>query len=239
MDLSGIAATQPIPDHSAVAALRSLGESKGEPLGEKVIDGIKTRGFRSNIGAQKMSVWADEKTALPVRIESTIPMGDGEAVVIMDKFEVDAPLDDALFSLDPPADYTIAKEKLKVDVGSPEQAVVNLLRLYAKRSGGSFPAKINDPQSYAEVFKPLKATAATNPNDPELMQMAAQLGAGFGAVFGLMNNQHGGYAGADVKLGEKDKIVFWYKPPQGNTYRAIFGDLRIEDVTADRLPAAK
>jgi hypothetical protein len=46
-----------------------------------------------------------------------------------------------------------------------------------------------------------------------------------------------GYLGADAKLGEKDKIIFWYRLPQSESYRAIFGDLRSEEITREQITA--
>jgi hypothetical protein len=59
-----------------------------------------------------------------------------------------------------------------------------------------------------------------------------------GMLFSLPDSY--GYAGQGVKLGEKDKIVFWYRPDtKSPTYRAVFADLLIADVTADKLPATR
>ena len=48
-----------------------------------------------------------------------------------------------------------------------------------------------------------------------------------------------GYKPEGVKLGDADKVLFWYKPKGKETYRALFGDLHAADVTADQLPAAE
>jgi len=37
-------------------------------------------------------------------------------------------------------------------------------------------------------------------------------------------------------LGDADKVLFWYRKKGAEKYRAIFGDLHADDVTADRLP---
>jgi hypothetical protein len=39
-----------------------------------------------------------------------------------------------------------------------------------------------------------------------------------------------------VKLGDADKIIFWYKPEGETKYRAVYGDLHVGDVSADQLP---
>ena len=47
------------------------------------------------------------------------------------------------------------------------------------------------------------------------------------------------YFGKGVKLGEKDRIVFWYKLKDSkgpSTYRVIYGDLSVKDVAQEDLP---
>ena len=44
------------------------------------------------------------------------------------------------------------------------------------------------------------------------------------------------YAGNGVKLGEADKPVFWYQPRDSKTYRVIYGDMSVKDVSPQDLP---
>ena len=47
------------------------------------------------------------------------------------------------------------------------------------------------------------------------------------------------YLGKGVKLGDKDRIVCWYKLKDAkdpNTYRVVYGDLSVKDVAAKDLP---
>jgi hypothetical protein len=46
-----------------------------------------------------------------------------------------------------------------------------------------------------------------------------------------------GYDGA-AKLGDREKIVFWYRVDKSEQYRAIFGDLHIEEVSSVQIPAS-
>ena len=227
-ELTGVAPRP--PGGGVVESLRGLGAAKGEPLGEKTIDGIPTVGFRSLVGNRKLTVWADEKTAMPVRVEMPIAMADGEVVVVMDRFVIDAPLDDALFSLDIPADFKVTTQTFAMPAQvRPEEAVAQLLRAYAEATGGAFPASLTD---WVALFR-------TRPDGtPHPGLEPTTIGALSGQLFSL--NGGYGYAGKDVKLGEKDKVVFWYRPdPDAATYRALFGDLQVGDVTADKLPAAQ
>ena len=45
-----------------------------------------------------------------------------------------------------------------------------------------------------------------------------------------------GYKSDGVKLGDADKILFWYRPEGATQFRALYGDLHAADVTEDKLP---
>jgi hypothetical protein len=45
-----------------------------------------------------------------------------------------------------------------------------------------------------------------------------------------------GYRADGVKLGDADKILFWYRPDGAASYRALYGDLHAGDVSEDKLP---
>ena len=45
-----------------------------------------------------------------------------------------------------------------------------------------------------------------------------------------------GYRSEGVKLGDADKILFWYRPEGAANYRVLYGDLHEADVTEDKLP---
>jgi hypothetical protein len=44
------------------------------------------------------------------------------------------------------------------------------------------------------------------------------------------------YVGEDVKLGDANTPVCWWKAPSSKTYRVVYGDLSIRDVKPDDLP---
>jgi hypothetical protein len=43
------------------------------------------------------------------------------------------------------------------------------------------------------------------------------------------------YLGKGVKLGDKDRIVCWYRPRHSRNYRVVFGDLSVKDVAPEGL----
>ena len=43
------------------------------------------------------------------------------------------------------------------------------------------------------------------------------------------------YVGKDVKLGDAKSVVMWWRPKGAKTYRVLFGDLKIRDVTPEAM----
>jgi hypothetical protein len=216
---------------SVIDAMKQIGGQKGEPLGEKVIAGKPAVGFRSKLGGKDMIVWADKESLNPVRVEIAMIIADGqETMMVMDQFVVDAPLDDSLFSLEPPPGYKLVKNAVELPKATTnvEEAVIGLLRIVAEQRGGAFPAGLNDWAGLIEATSNADDTTRQN-----LISLA-------GSVTAATATIEFGYAGKGVKLGEKDTIVFWYrteaKPP---AYRAIFGDLRVEDIAKEKLPTTR
>jgi hypothetical protein len=52
----------------------------------------------------------------------------------------------------------------------------------------------------------------------------------------LRSKKDHGYRPDGVKLGDRSKIIFWYRPEKADTYRAVFGDLHVADVPPDHPP---
>ena len=44
------------------------------------------------------------------------------------------------------------------------------------------------------------------------------------------------YLGKGVKLGDKDRMVCWYRPKGSRTYRVVHGDLSVKEVEPEDLP---
>jgi hypothetical protein len=93
------------------------GHASARALPGKQIDGKDVLGFIIKIGEPDvitgrplpdLTVWADARTRLPVRIEGKETDGKGRTTeVIIDQFVFDQSLDPKLFSLDPPAHYML------------------------------------------------------------------------------------------------------------------------------------
>ena len=214
----------------AAKYLRGLAGKEGKPAGKRKIGGVDAEGFRVDVEGNAWTVWVDPGKDLPLLIETTFRMQGRDLPATMSDFRIDPPLDDALFRLDPPDGYALRKVDVPIVIG--EAALVNLLRLYAEASGGAFPPKPDDGAAFQKQFP---KEDWKGPDDPKMIRLSQSLAAS--VVFLRFELKDAfGYAPEKVKLGDADKVLFWYRPKGAQTYRALFGDLHAEDVAADRLP---
>ena len=219
---------------------------KVAPIGKREIDGQKVVGFRAHCSMGDMTLWADPRTARPVRIELDMPAMNAHGV--LNDFRYDVNLDPSLFSLEPPPRYL----SQTMGVGLPvEDGLIQTLRAVAEQRKGMFPTKLG---ANREVMDALEAIAepdidaiaasgdeqaaevilSTLPLEQKYMQ---------GILFYMSlkpeNDAH--YAGGGVKLGTPNRPIFWYKPTGSKRFRVIYADLHVREMSPDevkRLPAA-
>jgi hypothetical protein len=206
-----------------ITDLKNNPDFEAQELGEKEIDGQKVVGFL----AGEFTIWADAKTALPVRIE--LP----QLSMVFKNFQFNVPVEESLVSMDVPDGYT--EQENKYDMGtSTEQDLVECLRIWAELLlDGNFPEAIG----MEELMKQLplvEARLAESVVSPEEgTRKGMTLAQGMLFIMGLKDKH---YAGNGVKLGDADKAIFWYRPEGSETYRVIYGDLSVKDVAPESLP---
>ncbi|HUQ71265.1 MAG TPA: hypothetical protein VM165_17185 [Planctomycetaceae bacterium] len=229
----------PSMGNSIISWLKTA-ETTGKPVGEKTIDGVRTLGFEASFGAVTMTIWGDPKTKLPVQIDSQIGAPSEPIQTTMREFVFDAPLDDALFSTEPPAGYELREMKQPtIDLAAlaklpPEEHVVRILKFYAGLNDGAFPERIDGPEL---VSKLTSGAGAKRLEDPEFMKEFTTLAGSMGATWTFRTTlDKFGYLGT-AKLGDKDSIVFWYLPKDAKQFRVVYADLTTGDVAEDKLPA--
>ena len=224
------------PAATLTERLRQLTEGDAQPVGEKAIGNIQARGYRVKKLGMEMTVWVNPASRLPVRIESTDRIQGKEIRATSTDFQIDPELDDALFRLDVPPGYTLNKtvsnlmgmdHKTFLNI---EKAAEDLLRKFAEKTHGTFPKGLDDYTEFDVMFPKKKGALP----DPEGLSLALSLGRFMMATRALKGGY--GFRPEGVKLGDADKILFWYRPEGALNYRAIYGDLHAADVTEDKLP---
>jgi outer membrane lipoprotein-sorting protein len=231
---------------SPLLLLGSLARYSGKAdaeLPERTIDGRKARGFEIAVakidpdsGDGTLRVWADPKTKLPLRVEMV--MWDGDRMV-MDQFEWNVPAD-KWFSEGPPAKYR-DKTPNVAPAGEITKHIVTGLKTYAKYCGGKYPQArmvygdvTGDELGKAAGLSNLRKPTPDEVGRPEYAEcMRAQLGLAWINTI-QRHNPDAVWNGKTVGPEDKDKVLFRWMLEDGQ-YRVIYGDLRAETVTAERL----
>jgi len=91
-------------------SLLELSAGAVEDLGRVELNGKSVRLLRSRKGQRVTTVWVEPKSQHPVQLEHKWP-DSKRAPVLFTAIEIDGELDDGLFSLEPPAGYTLRVDK--------------------------------------------------------------------------------------------------------------------------------
>ena len=201
-------------------------------LGEQEIDGRKAIGFSGRGRNQELKIWADPKTAVPIRVELRL----GQLVVVLKNFKFDKPIDDSQISMDVPEGYTLDEAEIDFTKGT-EEDFVESLRVWAEvLLDGKFPETVGT-ESYMKQMPLIGeklAQSGLSEDKAAKLAMALPRGMFFLQLLEIDDKYH--YAGKGVKLGDTDTAIFWYRPEGSDTYRVIYGDLSVKDVLEENLP---
>jgi outer membrane lipoprotein-sorting protein len=221
-----------------IEALQKLREDQSRPLGEKSIEGVTVQGFEIVNDNVTTTVWADAKTGAPVEVEflhKNHPVGPYRQT--WTNIKLDEPLDDSLFSVEPPVGYEV-KPFLPVNFNAaPAEHAANFLKIYAKLMDGKFPPTLEGAMPLLhEKFKSENFNAAS----AEMREMAMQLSFHGAAMSAAMSK---GKEGVDWQYfpatapGEKEKALCWFRNPRDGVYTAVYGDLHLAPIEKESLPA--
>jgi hypothetical protein len=223
---------------NVVSRVKDNPDADIQDLGEKEINGQKAVGFYVKGFNDGLTIWANKKTSLPIRIEIT----EGKTSTVIKNIEFDVPLEESLVSMEVPAGYTMKDIAIHIiEVPAPdnhlsnatEEDLVESLRIWAEIIlDGAFPDAIGTDHFIKQAAPLGYKLASLGLPHSEIEQYTK------GMIF-LQKFEFGGkwgYAGKGVKLGDADKIILWYQPQGSNTYRAIYGDLRVAEVAEEDLP---
>jgi len=217
-----------------ITRLQTNPELKAQKLPRKEFDGRSLIGFTSGGPDEHITIWADPKTALPVRIELRI----GQQSTVLKNFEFNIPIDDSDLSIELPAGYTLQKPQMDLS-NVTEADFVKSLRIWATvLNRGQFPDAIDAPAFMKLVGQMEQVVAGIDMPEAELSRLGEKFGQGM--MFILLYQAKGlepwHYAGQGVKAGDAQKAIFWYRPKDSPTYRVIYGDFTVRDVPPGDLP---
>jgi len=155
----------------------------------------------------------------------------------------DADVDDALFSMKPPEGYevTIIERPTVTEI-----QMIEYLGVLVEYRNSTFPDSVSSPRAVSteevnqiwDKSKKDRTAIEQKLLDMKDRYMLANLNMGPFNHF-IMDHtvkDTWRYIGKGIKLGDKDRIVCWYKPNGATKYRAVYGDLSVRDIAAEDLP---
>jgi len=226
-----------------VANAQSGKAGKVERLGVKTIDGRPAEGFRIQLGAIEVKIWADPKTLLPIRVEqATVDAAGPEVRIVMTDFRVGVDLDESLFSLDVPAGYTV-QQTMQIDASKrPLDYLAEALKTAAEYNDGVFPPTLRGEQGLDGLIqRAVKrideklGKASTEEKLKQATDVIRNQAGGLGVLYALPPDAWH-YTGRDVKLGTPNRPIFWFKNKKGTRCQVLYADLSIKEVPADQAP---
>jgi hypothetical protein len=173
---------------------------------------------------------------MPIEIE----IFEESMTISMSNIVFDVELDEALFSLDIPEGYSV--KTLQKDLSEPtEEDFIESFRIWAGQMDGKFPSKmhrsaVNEFIKYQQEKNKVRGVEPSVEDVMRMQQTIVDMTHGFPFVEALPPESDWHYAGADVKFGDAETAIFWYRPQGSETYRVIYGDLSVKDVSAEDLP---
>ena len=213
-----------------------LDDESVEFLGEQQIDGQPAIGYHVQKPGLDATLWANSETKMPLRIEVI----DEPMVITMSNIVFDVELDESLFSLDVPDGYNVTT--FRQDLSEPtEEDFIESFRIWAENMDGKFPSKmdrsaVNEFVKYQQEKLKEKGIEPSIEDVTKLRQTIIDMTHGFPFVEALPADSDWHYAGQNVKFGDTDKAIFWYRPEGSKTYHVIYGDLSVQDVSPEDLP---
>jgi outer membrane lipoprotein-sorting protein len=238
---------------SGLEMLEKLSDFSGQAdrkLGTKEIHAKSAWGFE--IDAKKIDpdfypgpveIWLDAESNLPafVHWEMRSPVLSSPMIVQMQDFEWNIDLPPKSFEAEPPVGY-VQEEVKEQKPESVLEGIVRALKNYSELCGehypqvakGDFAEPVRDEMyKAAGISYPPTAKESREKNYKKILDAEGGF-AGFNRVF--MSNSDVAYYGKTVGPSDKDKVLLRWKLDDGR-YEVIFGDLRAEIVTAEKLRA--
>jgi len=239
-------------------------EYKYESMGRATIDGIEVEGFRTtdpnyhligendpNIRQVDVKMWVDVKTRLPVRYDITYAWFDqmGDKIIeyghyVMHDFQWDVPVDAAEFEPVIPDDYTSLVVKYPAHI--TEETAIQGLKLLVELLG-KYPENITDVGATVLRLAEKSETPAAMRLKEEIKGLTDdEIGnklvdflmpiRGLAKFYNLLqwDKKDPAYYGKTVTPKDADKVLMRWKVSD-NEYRVIYGDLRVETVTPEKL----
>ena len=237
-----------------VTLLKAMLEHEYTDLGRKTIDGVAAWGIEVSdpkLGTKMgpllsggmfdeitVQLWVDEKNELPIRINATGSSKDGQASMetVYDNFQWDIEIEPALLKPEIPDDYELIAQG-KWETGNEGQEIIEVLRLFVEYADGKYPASLKTVTVANAIAPALKKKFPPGSPEPSKELIARLMKVDrVGLMYTTLekDGKAPAYYGDKVSAESPEAVLFRWKV-NDDTYRVVFGDLRTEDVSAEKL----
>ena len=235
--------------------LKHILDCKYRSLGRSTIDGVEVEGFQTTdpnylagmLGQTDVKIWVDVKTQLPVRSDINIQLENMQMQGVVHNFQWDVPVDAAQFVPVIPDDYkTLPGGPVKMPAMNEESATAGL-KLFADLSG-RYPEKLDlmslmsqlgklkdsDNPAAKQLFEANKNLSAEERGKKMMDTMMPIQGAGMFYMLLAQEKKDPAYYGNVTSPQNADQVLMRWKISD-TQYRVIFGSLRAETVSPEKL----
>ncbi|MGD8499826.1 MAG: LamG domain-containing protein [Phycisphaerales bacterium] len=227
------------------ALVKQFTENKYTELGRSIVDGTEVEGFESKdpniveniLGNVVGRIWVDTATKLPVRCEIEVSSDSGETMMDMTvygyEWDIEVAPESFVFTI--PEDYKLVAE---VDLSADEQYHLEILGLFAELTGGKYPSELTVVKVMEEFQNAMIMNFGhpmTEASQSETIQkiMSLQMTGAFYTRL-ASEGKDPAYYGATVTAEFPHAVLMRWKNDNG-TYKVIFGDLSVGEVTPEEL----
>jgi len=237
-----------------VTLLKAMLEHDYTELGRKTIDGIAAWGIEVSdpkLGMKMgyfisggmfdettVQLWVDEKHELPIRINATGSSKDGQASMetVYDNFQWDIVIEPALLKPEIPNDYELMTQG-KWETGNEGEEIIEVLRLFVEYADGKYPASLKTMTVAKAIAPALRKKFPRGSPEPSKELLARFMRVDrVGMMYTTLekDGKDPAYYGNIISTESPEAVLFRWKIDD-DTYRVVFGDLRTEDVSAEKL----
>jgi len=218
---------------STIELLKECPDTIVKQLEKRIINNKETAGIHVYLDENiDIKIWYDEKDNVPVLVIAETMIG--QTNIILSDFNFNVIVDESEFSLDIPDDYTEI-ESVKMDLKNlTEQDLIAGLREWATLMGNRFPEKLDLAviREHADAIEQILNEKGMSDIEKSLIVIKIMRALMF--IDQLQVKWY--YFSDNVKLGDADTAIFWYRPGMSKTYRVLYGDLHIANVNPENLP---
>lgn len=230
-------------DASAKELIQFFRSMTFDELGKKTIDGVRATGIevknpeiiREVIDESTIRLWVDDKTQWPIRIEMSGVAREGKVRVnaVYDRFQWNPSLKAEDFAFEIPADY-----KMRGEIAAArrdEAAAVEAMREFAGFLGGRYPSSLSLATAFYEADAEIKRRQRSGGFGAKDLESLMKIQSACAFYSDLVKaGKDPAWNGHKVAARDFDRVLLRWRLDDGR-YRVIYGDLRAENVSVERL----